>query len=77
MIMGGDNKMTFSQIKTALDSVEDIAALEAQKQQTINEFQSAPIESIMNRGNSRVSLKLIALIGSPNFLCRQQSSLPG
>ena len=57
MIIGAaDDKMTFNQLKTALDSVEDISAMEAHKRQTIQEFETAPLETIMNRANSRVGV---------------------
>lgn len=51
----GDEGLTFTQIKTALDSVEDLTTLEALKRQTHVEFETAPLETIMNRANSRVS----------------------
>jgi len=66
MIVGtADDKMTFSQLKTALESVEDISALEAHKRQTIQEFETAPLETIMNRANSRNELqdRLFELLG--------------
>jgi len=55
-VIPADERLTFSQIKTALASEEDLAAVEAIRRQTRQEFETAPLEIIMNRATSRVSI---------------------
>lgn len=62
------DRLTFDQIKTLLESDEDrMVAERARKQQILEEFQTAPLETIMNRANSRVS--------EPSCVCRADSLL--
>ena len=57
-IGGPGPNLTVDELKTVLDTEDDLIAQESRRKQIYQEFQSAPLETIMHKAHSRVGEKI-------------------